>query len=113
MRELPASECAILPLVLKKKWYDLIDSGEKTEEYRDAKPFWEKRIKKWLNCQRDHLDISNKYLIIGFSRDCHKPDMFFMARFCEKRDVSLMPAWGEPQGTHYALGLGERVKIGE
>ena len=25
----------ILHLVLKKKWYDMIESGEKTEEYRD------------------------------------------------------------------------------
>lgn len=33
-----------LDLVLKKKWYDMIDSGEKTEEYREIKPYWIKRI---------------------------------------------------------------------
>lgn len=32
-----------LNLVLKHKWYDMIQSGEKTEEYRDIKK-WEKRI---------------------------------------------------------------------
>lgn len=29
-----------LDLVLKKKWYDMIASGEKTEEYREIKPYW-------------------------------------------------------------------------
>lgn len=33
-----------LHLVLKKKWFDLIASGEKTEEYRDCTPYWKKRI---------------------------------------------------------------------
>lgn len=29
-----------LDLVLKRKWYDMIASGEKTEEYREIKPYW-------------------------------------------------------------------------
>lgn len=33
-----------LNLVLKHKWYDMIDRGEKTEEYREIKPYWEKRL---------------------------------------------------------------------
>lgn len=33
-----------LSLVLKKKWYDMIDSGEKTEEYREIKPYWIRRF---------------------------------------------------------------------
>lgn len=33
-----------LKLVLKHKWYDMIESGEKKEEYRDIKPFWWQRI---------------------------------------------------------------------
>lgn len=33
-----------LSLVLKHKWYDMIDSGEKKEEYREIKPYWEKRL---------------------------------------------------------------------
>ena len=34
----------ILYLTLKGKWYDMIASGEKPEEYRDLKPFWVKRL---------------------------------------------------------------------
>jgi hypothetical protein len=33
-----------LHLTLKKKWYDLIASGEKKEEYRQIKDFWVKRF---------------------------------------------------------------------
>ena len=34
----------ILHLTLYKKWFDLIASGEKTEEYREDKPYWQKRL---------------------------------------------------------------------
>ena len=33
-----------LYLVLKSKWYDMIASGEKREEYREVKPYWKKRL---------------------------------------------------------------------
>lgn len=34
----------ILHLTLKKQWFDLIASGEKTVEYREYKQYWEKRL---------------------------------------------------------------------
>ena len=34
----------ILHLTLNKKWFDLIASGEKKIEYREGKPYWEKRL---------------------------------------------------------------------
>lgn len=34
----------ILHLTLKKKWFDLIKSGEKKFEYREIKPYWTKRL---------------------------------------------------------------------
>ena len=111
MRVIPRAECAILPLVLKGKWYDLIESGVKEEEYREAKPFWERRISKWLAHQKGHFDMGNKYIVVGFSRGYRKPDMFFMLRFCERREMSFNPAWGEPETEHFVLGLGERIEV--
>jgi hypothetical protein len=29
-----------LHLPLKAKWYEMIESGVKTEEYREIKPYW-------------------------------------------------------------------------
>lgn len=34
-----------LHLTLKKKWFDMIASGEKKEEYREIKDYWIKRLK--------------------------------------------------------------------
>ena len=33
-----------LHLVLKRKWWDMIASGEKKEEYREANKYWAKRL---------------------------------------------------------------------
>lgn len=33
-----------LHLVLKHKWYEKIASGEKTSEYRECKPYWNKKF---------------------------------------------------------------------
>jgi len=33
-----------LHLTLKKRWFDMIASGEKKEEYREIKPYWIKRL---------------------------------------------------------------------
>jgi hypothetical protein len=35
----------ILQLTLKKEWFDLIECGEKKEEYREIKPYWNKRLR--------------------------------------------------------------------
>ena len=34
----------ILDLPVKKEWYQMIESGEKPEEYRKIKPYWVKRL---------------------------------------------------------------------
>ena len=34
----------MLTFNLKKEWYEKIRRGEKTIEYREAKPYWNKRI---------------------------------------------------------------------
>ena len=35
----------MLTLPIKKKWYDMILSGEKKEEYREITPYYEKRFR--------------------------------------------------------------------
>lgn len=34
----------MLILPIKKRWFDMIRSGEKTEEYREIKPYWATRF---------------------------------------------------------------------
>jgi hypothetical protein len=53
----------VLHLTLKKKWFDMIASGEKKEEYREIKPFWIKRMKYdfWPGRQYDIVRFKNGY----------------------------------------------------
>ena len=41
----------MLILPIKKKWYDMILSGEKTEEYREIKPYYDSRFESVFGCQ--------------------------------------------------------------
>lgn len=38
-----------LTLVVSKEWFDMIAAGRKTEEYREIKPYWIKRLT--TNCE--------------------------------------------------------------
>lgn len=42
-------EKKILTLNVSKQWFDMIVAGEKTEEYREIKPYWIKRLT--TNCE--------------------------------------------------------------
>ena len=43
-----------LHLTLKKKWYDMIASGEKKEEYREVKKYWIRRLIIDLECCEEY-----------------------------------------------------------
>jgi len=106
MKKLRRSECAVLPLVLKRRWYDMIDSGEKRrKEYREYKPYWRKRVLRWLyRMEETH--------VVAFSRGYRKPDMFFVA--CTSFNTRIgheRPDWGEPETQHYIIYLFERVNL--
>lgn len=34
----------VLTLVVSKEWFDMIAAGRKTEEYREIKPYWVRRM---------------------------------------------------------------------
>lgn len=113
MRKVSRKDCVILPLVLKKRWYDMIASGEKKEEYREYKDFWIKRIEKWQDGRIDELfpHMPLKLDVIAFSRGYKKPDMFFVCDYILIREgTPKHPEWGEPNIRHFALGIGERIE---
>lgn len=39
----------MLILPIKRKWFEMIASGEKKEEYRELKPYYHTRLKKYLD----------------------------------------------------------------
>ena len=102
-------DCAVLPLVLKREWYDMIANGGKRQEYRDITIYWKTRIDRWTENRK-----RGKTLVVAFSRGYRKADMFFTV---EKVPVvtSLGYApfrqWGEPDTPHFAIHLAERVEL--
>lgn len=47
----------MLTLPIKKKWFDMILSGEKKEEYREIKPYWDTRFETWLEIPKGEMDF--------------------------------------------------------
>ena len=87
-----------LKLVLKKKWFDMIASGEKKEEYRDVKPYYSSRI-------QDRPTIVTFYL--GYAKG--RPSMTF------EIEIIIIGSgrhdWGaEPGRLYYVIRLGRRLR---
>ena len=72
-----------LNLVLTAKWFDMIASGIKKEEYREIKQFFIKRF-----CQdRLSCDSSEDY------PDCHAPDSENICPMCINSDYGDIHEW--------------------
>ena len=119
MIELKRSACAILSLVLKGKWFDMIASGEKREEYRMATDYWLKRLANW------DLHPAGTPIVefrLGYAKDA--PSMAFWvfglntesgmktyALVDRDTDKPRHPEWGEPTEPHFFIKLGGRVEL--
>lgn len=51
----------MLTLPIKKKWFDMIISGEKNEEYRDNTPYWGARLNKFVGSPPQMIRLRNGY----------------------------------------------------
>lgn len=66
-----------LHLVLKAKWYDMIASGEKKEEYRENTSYWMKRIGKLHDVvcfHRGYTNTTMTFVIEGKSYGYGNPE---------------------------------------
>ncbi len=93
-------EPKLLHLTLKKKWFDMIASGQKREEYREKKPYWDKRLK----CVKEVPKF------IKF-RNGYRPDSpWIVVEFKELISSLGIVEWGAPEGVVvYILRLGKVV----
>jgi hypothetical protein len=94
----------ILHLTLKKKWYDMILSGEKLEEYRETKEYWSTRLR---NKQFDIIRFRNGYKANAPSMDVE----FKGVKFGEAKG-----SWSDnAEGIFYVISLGKvmNAKSGE
>lgn len=100
-------DTAKLHLVLKARWFHLIASGRKREEYRDVKPFWTTRLERWNRAEGKHVVEFR----LGYSANA--PRMVFLARKTDGAYFSVsertVSEWGEGSGAHYVIKLGKRI----
>ena len=89
---------------LKETWYRMIESGVKTEEYREIKKFYDVRIlDKDGNIK--HYDLVTLYN--GYKKN--RPSMIFKVK--EIVIAEGRPEWGAEKGQkYYVIRLGDRIK---
>ena len=96
----------VLHLTLKKKWFDMIASGEKKEEYLEIKRHWISRIIPSGNLIDDCRDFSAIEFKNGYSQNA--PTMLVR---CEEIDIGQGdPEWGaEPGKEYFVIKLGKII----
>jgi len=87
-----------LHLTIKKKWFDMILSGEKTEEYRDIKPYYNLRL------------IGRDYDIVVFRNGYARDAPSLTIELKTTRFGTGNPEWGAEEGkTYFVLSLGKII----
>lgn len=89
----------MLILPIKKKWFDMIASRKKTEEYREIKPYYRKRFETMGLLDVYGLPVVNKVWVIfrnGYSTKSPQIDAEVTLDIKEGR-----PEWGAEPGVEY------------
>ena len=86
----------ILHFTLMPKWYDMIERGEKLEEYCNNNPYWQKQL------------LSDKYDAVKFRCIYTQRTMTF--RIKEIRLGKGKEEWGAADDDVFIIELGERIK---
>jgi len=97
-------------LNLTKKWFDMIYNGEKTEEYRDIKPYWYSRL--WGLFPQNVRNVVYDPIIetITFSNGYQKKRKQFEIEFKGIQKAKGKEQWGAIKGKdYYVLQLGKII----
>ncbi len=122
----------ILNLPLKKEWYEMIERGEKTEEYREKKAYWIVRLLEWRFMPDAHTIVEKRitmeeareiaeegldaycgqlvpkhYDVVCFSYGYTKRRM--MLEYKGLTSGQGRPEWGAPEHETFIIKLGKRL----
>lgn len=88
----------VLHLTIKKKWFDMILNHGKSEEYREYKPYWRKRLFGQLHT---HVKFRN-----GYRNDSPTATFRIVCITVGQGRIE----WGAPEGVEvFILRLGDRI----
>ena len=127
-----AKDNKTLHLVLKRKWWDMIASGEKKEEYREVCHYWARRLlnehyrwyslntdypKDFLGWIREHLDHRADIQFRQFEKVCfhlgytNNTMTFMITSMNVMYGGVCRQDWGaEPNKYYFVIKLGERTE---
>lgn len=113
-----------LYLPLKKEWYEMIERGEKLEEYREIKPYWFQRLMEWSGgglIDRISAERVMKYPIGTFEWGPQFKDYDAVCFSCgytkrrmtfECKGITIgrgRKDWGSPENKVFIIKLGKRL----
>lgn len=103
-----------LHLPLKRKWFEMIRSGVKKEEYRELSEYWKKRLLEEDDEYRRTVNIQVRpYTRITFTLGYPRLDDpgRIMTFECDEITVGRgNPDWGAPDYDVFIIKIGERIK---
>lgn len=105
----------MLILPIKKKWFEMIASGEKKEEYREIKPYWTKRFENYYEIAKFNIELECSnfkeiYYRVVF-RNGYQADSPTIKCKCKLRIGQGKQEWGaEPNKEYYILDILEVCK---
>lgn len=105
----------MLTLPIKKKWFDMILSGEKKEEYREIKPYYISRFKKAIGiaeCKNEdfftvvkvctQMNGGTKTFEVVLRNGYSKNSLSFIAK-CTLSTGTGKEEWGAEKGKEYFI----------
>ena len=102
----------LLNLTIKRRWFDMIASGEKREEYRDINNAQVENA--WERIANDEQLIEYTMVLRnGYSMGSPTLAVRVWGIILRNGNDSIHPEWGEPTDSpHFAIMLGDVLKRG-
>lgn len=98
-----------LHLTLKKKWFDMVASGEKKEEYREIKDYWTRRLTEIMKNGVDQATVFRTFDRVEF-RNGYGKDAPKILMECRGVEVDYgFHKWGAGNQLYYVIKLGKRL----
>lgn len=92
-----------LHLTLQKKWFDMVKSGDKKEEYREIKIFWTRRLTNKDGTFKQFYDVVANN---GYQRNCPSVNWIHLG----VRVGRGRSEWGaDPSKDVYILSIGDLI----
>ena len=99
----------MLTLPIKKRWYDMIFSGEKKEEYRELSRYYRTRFRN-IGLLNEYGLATNKTAVIAFRNGYRSDSPTFIAE-CYLVIKTGRRVWGAEEGRkYYALQIKKIIR---